>query len=58
MLRPFLALATAALLLSGCAATSMQASWTDPDYKAGKVKSVFVMGLAKDDFVRRVDVRP
>jgi hypothetical protein len=47
-------LAALTLLLGGCAATSMQGSWADPDYRDGPVRSVFIVGTAKDDLVRRV----
>jgi len=47
-------LVTTLLVLSGCAATSMQGTWKDPDYRGGKIKSVFIIGVARDDFVRRL----
>jgi hypothetical protein len=41
-------------LLGGCAATSMDATWTNPEYKGGAVKSVFIIGAAKTDLTRRL----
>ncbi len=44
----------AALLLTACAATTKQASWTNPEYRAGKVKTVFIIGTASNDLNRRL----
>ena len=46
--------ALAALLLGACAATTKQASWTNPENSGVKVKSVFIIGAAKNDLNRRV----
>lgn len=50
LILPLLAL----MLLGGCAATSMNATWTNPEYKGGAVKSIFIIGAAQTDFTRRL----
>ncbi|NCF10559.1 MAG: hypothetical protein GWP66_07750 [Gammaproteobacteria bacterium] len=54
MKRTILILPLAALLLAACAATTKQASWTNPENAGHKVKSVFIIGAAKNDFNRRL----
>ncbi|MDX1594809.1 MAG: hypothetical protein R3298_11200 [Gammaproteobacteria bacterium] len=51
---PLITLALAALLLTACAATTKQASWTDPEYAGRKVASVFIIGTARSDLHRRL----
>jgi hypothetical protein len=41
-------------LLAACAATTKQASWTDPERTGQKVSSVFIIGAARDDLIRRL----
>jgi hypothetical protein len=41
--------------LAGCASsTTMMHSWTTPDFKPGTVKKVFVLGVARDQGLRRL----
>lgn len=47
-------LAGAALLLGGCAATVKQASWVNPEKAGTKVRSVLVIGAARQDINRRL----
>lgn len=42
------------LLLTSCSATTMSAVWKDPNYQGGKLKKVLVVGVAKDDVIRRL----
>ena len=42
------------LVLTSCAATTMSAVWKDPNYQGGKLKKVLVVGVAKDDVIRRL----
>ena len=55
-MKPFRLVLTMLLLslLGGCAATSMDATWTNPEYKGGAVKSIFIIGAAKTDLTRRL----
>jgi hypothetical protein len=48
-----LILPLATLLIAGCAATTMQGTWTNPEH-TGQVKSVFIIGVARTDFNRRL----
>lgn len=41
-------------LLAACAATTKQMSWTDPEKAGQKVRSVFIIGAARDDLIRRL----
>jgi len=51
----WLALVAGALILAGCASTTLQSVWRDPAYAGGPFKRVFVVGLsAKDGTARRV----
>jgi hypothetical protein len=51
----WLALVTVAWFVAGCASTTLQSMWTDPGYKGGPFKRVFVIGLsARDVTARRV----
>jgi len=54
--RGILSVAAAAclLVLTSCAATTMSAVWKDPNYQGGKLKKVLVVGVAKDDVIRRL----
>lgn len=42
-----------AFVLSGCSSTYVTGSWKNPDY-TGKVKKVYIIGIAKQDTVRRI----
>ena len=48
-----LALLTAGLVLSACSSTMITGSWKDPDF-SGKVKKVYVVGIAKQETTRRI----
>lgn len=48
---PFLAVL---LLLTACASTTKQASWTNPQYSGGKVGAVFIIGTARSELNRRL----
>ncbi len=51
---PFTVVA-AALLLAGCASTTLQSQWRDPGYTGGPFRKVFVIGLsARDVTARRI----
>jgi len=39
------------LLISACAETKTEVSWSDKDFK-GKIKNVYIIGIAKNDFNR------
>ncbi len=54
MQRHALLIAVTALFLAACAATTKQASWTNPENAGHKVKSVFIIGAAQNDFNRRL----
>lgn len=44
-----------ALLLSGCASTTLDGSWTRPEFAGKRIDGpVLVVGVARDDTVRRV----
>jgi hypothetical protein len=48
-------LATACLLFSAsCSTTKMKTVWQDEDYRGGKIKKVFVIGVAENPMIRRV----
>ena len=49
-----LLVAIVVLLLAACAATTKQMSWADPERAGQKVSSVFIIGAAHDDLVRRL----
>ena len=42
------------LLVVSCSATTMSAVWKDPNYQGGKLKKVLVVGVAKDEVIRRL----
>jgi hypothetical protein len=44
----------AAALLAACASTSLVNQWKSPDYSAGPMRKVMVVGVAKQPGVRRV----
>lgn len=54
MKRPLLLLLIAVPMLVACAATTKQASWTNPERTGQKVKSVFIIGAARVDLTRRL----
>ncbi len=41
-------------LLAACAATTKQASWSDPEKAGQKIGSVFIIGAARTDLTRRL----
>jgi hypothetical protein len=41
------------MLLAGCSTTTLSGSWKSPDY-TGKVKKVYIVGMAKQDTTRRI----
>ena len=41
-------------LLAACAATTKQASWTNPEKAGQKIRSVFIIGAARVDLTRRL----
>lgn len=41
------------LLTAGCSTTSLSGSWKNPDY-TGKVRKVYIVGLAKKETTRRI----
>jgi len=47
------AFAALAVLLGGCATTSMLSSWVDPEAAGKKLDKVLVIGIAKNHVVRR-----
>ena len=48
------AAAVCLLVLTSCSATTMSAVWKDPNYQGGELKKVLVVGVAKDDAIRRL----
>jgi hypothetical protein len=42
-----------AFVLSGCSSSYVTGSWKNPDY-TGQVKKVYIIGIAKQDTVRRI----
>ena len=48
------ALLLAAAALSACSGTSVQGSWKDPQFTAGPVKNVLVIGVARNPATRRI----
>ncbi len=51
----WLALAVGAWLVAGCASTTLQTVWKDPNYRGGAFKRIFAIGLsARDVTARRV----
>lgn len=49
----FMGLALLALLVAACSSTTLSGSWSDPAFN-NKVKDVYIIGIAKDDTVRRI----
>ena len=41
-------------LLAGCSSTTLNAVWKDPEYQKGPVDSVLVVGVTKNDTLRRL----
>lgn len=41
-------------LLTACASTTKQASWTNPERAGKKIDSVFIIGAAREELTRRV----
>jgi hypothetical protein len=44
----------AAILTTSCGSTSMLTSWSDPNYTGGKLQHVLVIGVGKDQVIRRL----
>ncbi len=44
-----IALAAVALVVAGCASTSIRDSWSDPNFTGGPFRKVFVLGVFQDD---------
>jgi hypothetical protein len=42
------------LLMASCSTTTMSAVWKDPDYRGGILKKVLVIGVARNDLIRRI----
>ena len=54
-MNPFLFLALVVVpLLAGCASTTKQASWTNPEKSGQKIRSVFIIGAAREELTRRL----
>ncbi len=41
------------VMLQGCSSTKLVTSWTDKDYQGEKLHKVLVIGMVKDDLMRR-----
>lgn len=41
------------MLLAGCSSTTLSGSWKNPDY-TGQIQKVYIVGMAKQDIVRRI----
>ena len=53
--RPYIFIAVISLsILCSCATTKLKSVWSDPSYQGGPLLRVFVMGLAKDQRIRRM----
>ena len=46
-------LALVGMLLAGCSTTTLSGSWKSPDF-IGKIKKVYIVGMAKQDTTRRI----
>ena len=42
------------LLLASCAATTKEASWINPEKAGQKIRSVFIIGAAREELTRRL----
>ena len=42
------------LLAASCSTTTMSAVWKDPEYQGGRLKKVLVIGVSKNDVIRRL----
>jgi hypothetical protein len=49
----FLALIILVLLLAGCAASKITASWVDPSFNRSQLRSILVLGVSQQDLFRR-----
>jgi len=49
----FLALIMTVLLLAGCAASKITASWVDPTFSRSQLRSILVLGISQQDLFRR-----
>jgi hypothetical protein len=54
LLRPVAVITLLAFLLAGCADTKLEKTWTAPEVGSLKFSKVFILGLVKDDMVRRL----
>ncbi len=52
-LKHLLGLVLTVLLVTACSSTTVKESWVKPDY-AGKIENVYLIGIAKEDIVRRL----
>ena len=54
-MKPFLLLVLVIVpLFSGCVSTTKQASWTNPERAGQKIRSVFIIGAAREELTRRL----
>jgi len=44
----------ACLFFYGCASTTVSGTWRNPEFSGGKLKTVMVVGVAKEELVRRL----
>ena len=42
------------LVATSCSTTTLTASWKDPDYQGGKLEKILIIGIAKDEIIRRM----
>lgn len=42
------------LMIASCATTTLDSVWRDPNYQGGKLKKVFVIGVAREETNRRL----
>jgi hypothetical protein len=47
-------LAVVAMLVAGCASTSITDSWSDPSYQGGPFRRIMVLGVTKNTVARRI----
>jgi hypothetical protein len=52
-IKPWIGLVLTWGLLAGCSSTTLTGSWKNPDY-TGQVQKVYIVGMAKQDIVRRI----
>lgn len=49
-----LLVAVSLLVATSCSTTTLTATWKDPDYRGGKLDNVLIIGVAKDEVIRRM----